>query len=236
MLTAMRSLLVTLAAAAALLLGACDAVTTTAAKYNPFASFETRCARLPPGRVEVQQDAINVVTDDTLSFHELTRLGKGNPATHRTLGLTRAEFRQDAQVDIAGLNDAGGGRACSRPQIRVKLSMTPMTVNVASELRNMECARNVVYEHEMKHVAVYRQHMTDAARELEATLPALFGQRIIVARDPAAGQAQVHNELQAFLGEFSARSSDELKREQDAVDTAEEYARVSNACGSISIE
>jgi hypothetical protein len=228
----MRSLLAPLAAAAALLLGACDAVT----KYNPFASFETRCARLPAARVEVRQDAIDVVANDQLSFRELTRLGEGNPATHRTLGLTRTEFRQDAQIEIAGLNDAAGARACSRPQVRVELSMTPMTVYVASELHDIACARSVVYEHEMKHVAVYRQHMSDAASELQATLPELFGQRIIVARDPAAGQAQIQADLQAFLAEFSARTHVELKRRQDAVDTEEEYARVSNACGGIRVE
>src|SRR5450432_1276117 len=177
----MRCLLIPCAAAAALLLCGCDAVTSAAEKYNPFASFETRCARLPPSRIEVRQAAIEVVTDDRLSFRDLTRLSEGNPSTHRTLGLTRAEFRQDAQIDIAGLHDASGARACSRPQIRVELSMAPMTVYVASELRDIECARNVVLEHEMKHVAVYRRHLADAAAELEATLPRLFGQRVIVA-------------------------------------------------------
>jgi hypothetical protein len=232
----MRCLLVACVAAVALLLGGCDAVTSAADKYNPFASFETRCARLPPAHIEVRKAAINVVTNDRLPLRELTQFGDGDSATHRTLGQTRAEFRQDADIEIAGLHDASGARACSRPQIRVELSMAPMTVYVASELKNIPCARSVVLEHEMKHVAVYRQYMADAALELEGTLPQLFAQRIIVARDPGAGEAQVRRELQAFLAEFSARADVELKRRQDAVDTAEEYARVSNACGGIRVE
>ena len=177
-----------------------------------------------------------MATNDRLPLRELTQMGEGNPATHRTLGLTQTEFRQDAEIEIVGLQDANGARACARPRIRVELSMAPMTVYVASELRDIPCARSVVLEHEMKHVAVYRRHMADAARELEATLPRLFGQRIIAARDPGAGEAQVRRELQAFLAEFSARADVELKRRQDAVDSAEEYARVSNACGGIRVE
>ncbi len=232
----MRCLLVLCVAAAVPSLGGCDAVRSAADKYNPFATFESRCARLPPAHIEVRTALINVATNDQLPFRELTQLGEGNSATHRTLGQTRAEFRQDAEIEIAGLHDANGARACSRPQIRVELSMAPMTVYVASELRDVPCARSVVLEHEMKHVAVYRQYLADAVRELEATLPRLFGQRIIVARDPGAGEAQVRRELQAFLAEFSARADVELKRRQDAVDTAEEYARVSNACGGIRVE
>lgn len=232
----MHCLLVACVAAVALLLGGCDAVTSAADKYNPFASFETRCARLPPAHIEVRKAAINVAINDRLPFRELTQLGEGNPATHRTLGQTRAEFRQAADIEIAGLHDANGGRACSRPRVRLELSMAPMTVYVASELRDIPCARSIVLEHEMKHVAVYRQYMADAARDLEATLPRLFGQRIIVARDPAVAEAQVRSELQAFLAEFGARADVELKRRQDAVDSEEEYARVSNACGGIRIE
>jgi hypothetical protein len=232
----MRCLLVACVAAVALLLGGCDAVTSAVDKYNPFASFETRCARLPPAHIAVRKAVINVAINDRLPFRELTQLGEGNPATHRTLGQTRADFRQSADIEIAGLHDASGGRACSRPQVRLELSMTPMTVYVASELKDIPCARSVVLEHEMKHVAVYREYMADAARDLEAKLPRLFGQRIFVARDPGVAEAQVRRELQAFLAEFSARASVELKRLQDAVDTAEEYAQVSNACGGIHVE
>ena len=86
----------------ALLLGGCDAVTSTAAKYNPFPSFETRCEQLPASRVEVRQQAIRPVTNDTLPYRELTRLGEENLATHRILGLTKTEFRQEV-AQISGL-------------------------------------------------------------------------------------------------------------------------------------
>jgi hypothetical protein len=46
----------------------------------------------------------------------------------------------------------------------------------------------------------------------------------------------VRETVQRFLREFTAANSRELKARQAAVDTTEEYARVSGACGGITIE
>src|SRR4029453_2671359 len=123
----MRSLIAACAAMAAILMGGCDAITSNVGKYNPFASFETRCQRLPPSRIEVHRAAITIVRNDELTYGALTHLAEDNPATHRTLGLTKTEFRQVAQIEITGLSDAAGGRSCSRPQIRLELTMVPVT-------------------------------------------------------------------------------------------------------------
>jgi hypothetical protein len=231
----MRYLSIACAAVAAVLLGGCDAVTSNVGKYNPFTSFETRCQRLAPSHIEVRQKPLSVVRNDDLPYRALTQLAEDNPVTHRTLGLTKTEFRQTAQIEINGLSDSAGGRACSRPQIRLELTMTPVTVYTAREFRDNACARDVVLDHEMKHVAVLEEHMADTARELEEEIPRLFAQRIILARDAAAGEAQVKQVVQDFLTEFTARNGRELKGRQAAVDTAEEYARVSGACGGIQV-
>lgn len=232
----MRHLSGFLVVALALLLGGCDAVTSTAAKYNPFRSFETRCEQLPASRVEIRQRAIRPVTNDALPYRELTQLGEDNPAMHRTLGLTKTEFRQEVAIEVKGIADSGSGRSCSRPHIVLDLTMAPMTVYVASELANDACGHAAVFAHEMKHVAAFREHMTDTARALEAELPQLFGQRIIKARDADAGEAQVREALQAFLEEFIARNTARLKERHAAVDSAEEYTRISGACGGISVD
>jgi len=231
----MRCLSVACVAVAAFLLGGCDAVTSTVGKYNPLVSFETRCLALPPSRVEVRQEAITVVRNDEFPYSTLTRLAEGNPATHRTLGLTKTEFRQTMDIEIKGLKDSTGGRSCSRPQIHLELTMVPVTVYIAREVQDNACAREVVLEHEMKHVAVLEKHMADSARELEEALPRVFAQRVILARDPATAEAEVKQAVQDFLSEFTARNSRELKQRQAAVDTAEEYERVGAACGSVQI-
>jgi hypothetical protein len=105
-----RCLSIACAAVAAVLLGGCDAVTSTVGKYNPFASFETRCQGLPPSRIVILQEPITVVRNDELPYNALTQLAEDNPARHRTLGLTKTEFLQVAQIEITGLSDSAGGR------------------------------------------------------------------------------------------------------------------------------
>jgi hypothetical protein len=114
--------------------------------------------------------------------------------------------------------------------------MAPMTVYVASELANDACGHAAVLAHEMKHVAAFREHMADTASTLEAELPQLFGQRIIRARDADAGEAQVREALHAFLEEFIARNTAQLKERHAAIDSAEEYTRVNRACGGIPVD
>jgi len=232
----MRCLTIALAVTLALLMGGCDSVTSVAAKYNPFVSFEARCARLPPAHIEVRQSAMEPITNDQLPYRELTRLGEDNPATHRTLGLTKTEFRQEAKIETTGLSDSNGGRSCARPQIVLELTMTPMTVYVASELADNACGHSAVLEHEMKHVAAFRQHLAATAQALDAEVPQWFGQQIIFARDASAAEAQVRQVLQAYLHDFIARNTDQLKQRQAAVDSVEEYSRVNDACGGIRIE
>jgi len=56
-----------------------------------------------------------------------------------------------------------------------------------------------VLEHEMKHVAAFREHLADSTRDLATELPQLFGQQIIFARDGNAAEAQVRQTLQPLL-------------------------------------
>ena len=232
----MRWLPMACAAASILMLAACDAVTTTAAKYNPFLSFEARCARLPPSRIDIRQQPVVVTVNDELPHRDLTRLGGDHPDARLTLGLAKTEFRQQVAIELNGLSDTGSKRSCARPDITVELSMTPMTVYLASELRDNACGRAAVQEHEMKHVAAFREHLADAARRLSDDLPRLFGQSVIVAPDPQAGEEQVQRALQQFLSDFKAASARELQQLQERVDSPDEYARVNGACGGLRAE
>ncbi len=232
----MRCLICACTSLVLLFLAGCDAVKSATDQYNPLVSFESRCENLPPAHVDIRPSATTVETNELLTLQELTTLGEDNPATHRTLGLTRTEIRREVSIELKGLKDAQGGRSCLRPQLSIEISMRPMTVYVASELRDNPCGRAVVLEHEMKHVAAFREHMLEMAQELGEQLPTLFGQRVVFAADPAAGEALVRTELQGFLRDFDVANAQALKTRQAAIDSPEEYARVGAACGGIRVE
>lgn len=212
-----------------LLLAGCDAATQAVNRYNPFASFESRCERLAPARSTVVARAITVGENDALSQRALSELHQEIPEAVRTYGLTQATFRQDAQLEMNGLADARGGRSCFRPQVRVELTMRPMTIYLATEISGDHC-RDAVRDHELKHVAVYRQRLAEAAANLERDLPDLYGQRVFVVRDQAAAEGEMRSRLGEFMHDFMADNMEALKARQAAVDSPEEYARVRNAC------
>jgi len=215
-----------------LLLAGCDAATNAVNRYNPFASFESRCERLPPSRTTVVAREITVGENDALSQHALSGLHQEIPEAVRTYGLTQATFRQDAQLEINGLADTRSGRSCFRPQVRVELTMRPMTIYIATEVSGDHC-RDTVRDHELKHVAVYRQRLAEATADLERDLPALYGQRVFVVRNQTASEGEMRSSLGEFMHDFMADNRETLKARQAAVDSAEEYARVRDACADL---
>jgi hypothetical protein len=218
--------------AVVLLLTGCDAATHVVNRYNPFVSFETRCERLPTLRNTVVAQEITVAENDTLSQRALSGLHQDIPEAVRTYGLTQATFRQDAQLEISGLADQRGGRACFRPQMRVELTMRPMTIYLATEISGKRC-RDAVRDHELRHVAVYRQRLAEAAADLERDLPDLYGPKVFVVRDQAASEVEMRRRLGEFMHDFMADNMETIKARQAAVDSPEEYARVRDACADL---
>jgi hypothetical protein len=78
---------------------------------------------------------IAVIENDRLSRRALATLVQVIPETVRIDGVTQTTFRQDAQLEVANVDDARVGRACFRPQAHVDLAMRPMTVCIAGARR-----------------------------------------------------------------------------------------------------
>src|SRR5258708_34440908 len=85
--------------APALLLAACGP------GGNPFASFETRCAKLALSRFEVVAVPLTFERDDTQSIATLTVKSGSTVATHRAIGLTAAVFGQSTDIELHSVDD-----------------------------------------------------------------------------------------------------------------------------------
>jgi hypothetical protein len=210
---------------AALLLVACDA-----GGSNPFASFAARCAQLPPSRLEVSAVPITYVQDESQSIDQLTVRSGHTPGRHLTFGLTTVNFGHQTQFEIRSVEDAAGARACGTLDIAVRLSMQPVTIYLARELDGSPCARTATLEHEMKHVAVFREVLDEAARDLAADLAGTIGSGLQRAASQAELQRQLNARVNDYLSEFMHRRKQAMDERQDGVDSPEEYARVKDAC------
>jgi hypothetical protein len=210
---------------AALFIVACDS-----GAGNLFASFETRCAGLPPSRVGVATVPFAYVQDETQAVDQLTVRGGYTPGRHLTFGLTTVHFGHQTEIGIRAIDDAAGARTCGTVDVDVRLSMQPVTVYLAQELDGSPCARNATLEHEMKHVAVFAAVLDEASRELAAGLGGAIGTGLQRAPSREALQRQVNARVNDYLSDFMRRHKQDMDARQNAVDSVEEYARVRNAC------
>ena len=197
---------------------------------NPFASFGTRCAKLPPTHFEVVAVPLEFERDDSQSIAALT-LKRGSAfATHRTSGLTTAVFGQSTDIRLNVGDDRSDVRACGTPRVRFELSMQPVIVYLASELESQPCQHDVTLSHEMKHVEVFREALQLAARDLARDFPAAIGVQLRSATNPDELQQRFVVAVRNYLAQFMRDRERMLDESQAAVDSPEEYARVSTAC------
>lgn len=223
--------------ATTLLSGGADAAASAAggalADLGPFASFESRCQGLPQGRLEVLAAPVEFGEDYGESLRTLSQHREGMSPRHRTIGLTQARLGYEFTLESRGLEDRRGGRVCARPSIQLVFSATPMTVYVARELADDDCRRSAIRDHELKHVAVYRDYLAELVRRADVELPRVFGDEVIYARDAEAARHLTRRRLQAFMQAFMQPRYAELKARQAAIDTPDEYERLAHRCGAL---
>jgi hypothetical protein len=200
------------------------------ANISPGGSFEGRCELLPAGSVEVALQPFGVTEDRTLPFAALTQLSEGPSPAHRTIGLTRANFGHRSWIDVKGLEDRVGHRACARPRVHVELFVRPMTVYVASEYAGDPCRARTIREHEQRHVDVYSGYAGEAVSKLTRQLNAVVGDEPHFANTVGEAQRRLDRRIAGALEAFMRESERTLATRQAQVDTPEEYARVTSAC------
>ena len=215
------------ALAAAALLPAC-----TADAGNPFASFESRCGKLPAARFDVATVPMQVEEVDSQDVATLTARSKADPARHRTYGLTTVSFGHNTQSELRMIEDRGGARACGTPTVRAELSMQPAVVYLARELEGQACERAATREHELQHVAVYRTMLAESAQRLTDELPGALGRRMRTASSTAELKRKFDADLRAYMTRFMNERQADMTARQALIDTPEEYARVAHACAS----
>jgi len=216
---------------AALATAGCDRLAPTLTKLNPLRTFDSRCAELAPSSYQVRVADAPTTEDRTKSFESLARMSTSTSPNHRTVGLTQARFTHRSSLAVNGIEDKSSGRVCARPSVTVELSLAPITVYIAQAYRDDPCREPLIVEHERRHVDVYRTYVGEAAVRLRSELPRRLGTDLVHAPSMAAAQAQVDAALAATMAAFMEESERILEEHNAAIDTPDEYQRISLACG-----
>jgi antibiotic biosynthesis monooxygenase (ABM) superfamily enzyme len=147
-----------------------------------------------------------------------------------TFGLTIGHFSYHAASSVRSYEDRAAGRACATLDVDVQLSMQPVTVYLAQELDASPCARRMTLDHELKHVAVFRDTLDEASRDLAAELPGVLGAGIERGASAADIQRRAQAKVDGFLAAFHESRQKLLEERQNAIDSPEEHRRVKDAC------
>lgn len=189
------------------------------------------CAELPPPSVKVERLESQVTLNTRYGVKALNNLGAAvaRPG-HQVLGLTRGTASASLGMQSPILVDSSGRWECTSPQITLRYGFSPITVYVAREFPPGSCAHQQIYEHEMRHVKTYEEHLVSIEKNLLDTLNARFA-----TSGPWRGKAgditpRLRRELDQRWMPMVQREIRRVEAAQALIDTDEEYARVANAC------
>jgi hypothetical protein len=192
--------------------------------------FETRCENAMSKTVTVLTAAdYGYSIDNTLSFRALTALKGRAPANAYVLGLTRTQGRLSIGLAGALIKDPLSDSECIAPKIDVSLYYTPIVIYVGREFRPGTCAYQEILAHEMRHLKAYRDHLPKVERTVRSALAERFDSRPLYAREGPA-RAALQREIDDGWMPYMKRELASVERQQQAIDTPAEYARLSRVC------
>lgn len=178
-------------------------------------------------------------TDTTRSFDQLTSIPNdtrlGLTAGHMVGGLSVGDISLQSQIEFGNTVNFFSGDTCLWVQgLVVRISLAPV-IYLARELRRGTCRYRTLLEHEQRHVRADRRVLEAYKDRIETQLGLAVLDMGATGPVPIAFAAQVQRELSIEVEEALNLAIAELAEARDkaqqAIDTPEEYARLSAACG-----
>jgi hypothetical protein len=191
--------------------------------------FQVRCEdTIGATVVKLTSSDSGYSVDNSLPLRSLTRMKEGSGASF-VLGLTRTESRISFALDGAILIDPKTRYECVAPKIDVLLAYQPIVIYVGKEFLPGTCAYQEILAHEMRHLKAYLDHLPKVERVVRAALKTRFSGQPIYA---PAGQAKrlLEQEMDGGWMPYIKNEMAKVERLQAAIDSPQEYARLSKVC------
>lgn len=192
-------------------------------------AFASRCEREMKPVLEVRAHEAQFDVYETLSSKVLNTRVNYARASQLTMGMTSGTTRTEILIDAPALRDKSGKHECASPHIDVDLSYNPVQVYVAREFHKQSCAYRTVYEHEMKHVQVYRDNLPVLEKRVREALEERYAGRPIYGA-PGSAITRLEDDVDHWLRPFIRAQLEEVEHQQTLLDNPEETFRLSHAC------
>ena len=197
----------------------------------PRPSWADACDQLPRPSVTLKRIDERATVSAQYGYRELTHLGSAlAPAGKQVLGLTRGKAIAQVAITTPVYVDPFGRWECASPQITVSLGFRPITVYVAKEFPAGGCAYDAIYRHELRHVETYQAQLAAIEKDVAETLGRRFASGAPWRGPVGQAQARLQQELDERWLPYMQRELARADGAQALIDTAEEYARVTNSC------
>lgn len=189
------------------------------------------CDELPKPSITIKRIEERISYNTEYSYKSLTNIGASLARPGKqVLGLTRGNATVGFASSTPAIIDPAGRWECASPQITLSFGFSPLTVYVAREFPEGTCAYKEIHEHEMRHVETYQKHIASMEKELTASLTARFATGAVWRGPVGQTATRLRQELDARWVPYVQRRIKHVEEAQAKIDTAEEYARVANAC------
>lgn len=154
------------------------------------------------------------------------------------IGLSTGMLYFNVTTDVYRMRAGYDQFTCGQVKaMKVEMGFRDNTVYVAKELPRRSCPYKTVLAHEEKHVAVDQQLLeeyTDKVKVYLAKAAEEAGMKRMISA-PAIDE-QLNEIMNAHINYISKQMEDERKQRQAAIDSEEEYARVSASCDGQTME
>jgi len=210
---------------------------TVTISHNAYA----QCSASHPTKINIIPDSKEVIYDTYKTQEQISNVSMDtiNPYGFDTKSHTQGfssggiNLKHAAKLDYEYL--PGNQYVCIwYESVDVKIVIEPH-ITIASELLDDKCRFNAVKEHELKHVNVDRIVVNNAANSIGENIHKALKSRGFVAGPIRVEQAQdvadrMHDTVSQIVAFELKKLEVERTLKQQAVDTLEEYQRVSNLC------
>lgn len=172
---------------------------------------------------------LNKVDTDTVNPY-------GTGVHSDTGGLMRGGIRTAYRTQMGGISYGAQGRGQSCvwiDTIKVDITLSP-TIFIARDYPQGSCMFNAIKGHELKHLAVDQRLMDRYTRDIRTALAQEMQRQSTYGPFPTAQTGAVQQQIQSRIVQVMdttmARLNADRRRQQQAVDSLEEYQRVNAMC------